>query len=194
MSLQLLKPAVAGLLLATAITFSAQVQAHGGLSLADDVCKLTIGPYTMHFTGYQPDSTQEKEFCEDIPSTGRTVVALDYIEEALRPMPTEVRVIRDTAGDGGASVDEKNLGAITILHLPSKVYSNGSITFEHNFSQPGKFVGLVTITDAGKQVVSKFPFAVGEPKKTSPYLIFAIAAVIGAGVVFFIRRRKPAST
>lgn len=189
MSLQFLKSTVACLLLTTAVTFSAQVQAHGGLALADDVCKLSIGPYTMHFTGYQPDSTQEKEFCEDIPSTGRTVVALDYIEDALRPMPTEVRVIRDAAGDGGVNVDEKNLDAVTILHLPPKVYSNGSITFEHNFSQPGKFVGLVTINDAGKQVVSKFPFAVGEPKKTSPYLIGGIAAAIGAIAVFFFLRR-----
>ena len=31
-----------------------------------------IGPYNMHFTGYQPDNTRNKEFCEDIPSTGRT--------------------------------------------------------------------------------------------------------------------------
>jgi len=189
MSLQFIKSAAACLLLTTVVTFSAQVQAHGGLSLADDVCKLTIGPYTMHFTGYQPDSTQEKEFCEDIPSTGRTVVALDYIEEALRPMPTEVRVIRDAAGDGGVSVDEKNLDAITILHLPPKVYSNGSITFEHSFGQPGKFVGLVTINDGQKEMVSRFPFAVGEPKKTSPYLMGGIAAVIGAIAVFFFLRR-----
>lgn len=189
MSLQFLKSTVACLLLTTAVTFSAQVQAHGGLSLADDVCKLTIGPYTMHFTGYQPDSTQEKEFCEDIPSTGRTVVALDYIEEALRPMPTEIRVIRDAAGDGGVSVDEKNLDAITILRLPPKVYSNGSINFEYNFNQPGKFVGLVTINDGQKEMVSRFPFAVGEPKKTSPYLMGGIAAVIGAIAVFFFLRR-----
>ena len=171
------------------MTFSAQVQAHGGLALADDVCKLTIGPFTMHFTGYQPDSTQEKEFCEDIPSTGRTVVALDYIEEALRPMPTEIRVIRDVAGDGGLTVDEKNLDPITILHLPPKVYSNGSITFEHNFSQPGKFVGLVTVNDGEKELLSRFPFAVGEPKKTSPALMGGIAAVIGAVAVFFFLRR-----
>ncbi len=195
MSLQFLKPTMAGLLLATAVTFSAQVQAHGGLALADDVCKLTIGPYTMHFTGYQPDSTQEKEFCEDIPSTGRTVVALDYIEEALRPMPTEVRVIKDTAGDGGASATG-NLDAVTILHIPAKVYSNGSINFEYSFSQPGKFVGLVTITEGAVQHVSRFPFSVGEPKKTSPYLMGGIAAAIGAiAVFFFLRRpRKPAST
>ena len=195
MSLQFLKSAVACLLLTTAVTFSAQVQAHGGLSLADDVCKLTIGPYTMHFTGYQPDSTQEKEFCEDIPSTGRTVVALDYIEEALRPMPTEIRVIKDVAGDGGASAEGKNLDAVTILHLPPKVYSNGSINFEYDFGQPGKFVGLVTINDGQKEMVSRFPFSVGEPKKTSPYLMGGIAAVIGAiAVFFFLRRpRKPAS-
>ena len=155
---------------------SAQAQAHGDLSMADAVCTLTTGHSTMHFTGYQPEATQEKEFCEDIPATGRTVVALDYIEEALRPLPTEVRIIRDT-GDPGK--EPGNLDAITILHIPAKVYPNGSINFEYDFMQPGKFVGLVTVGDK-QEYVSRFPFSVGEPKGTSPYLIFGIAAVIGA--------------
>jgi hypothetical protein len=188
MSLQSRKPALVGLMLAIGIPFSAQVQAHGGLSLADDVCKLTIGPYTMHFTGYQPDSTQEKEFCEDIPATGRTVVALDYIEEALRPLPTEVRIIRDT-GAGEAAGNEANLEEITILHIPAKVYPNGSINFEYQFAEPGKFVGLVTVTDKEKYV-SRFPFSVGEPKGTSPYLLVALAAIVGGALVFFLRGRK----
>jgi hypothetical protein len=191
MSLQFLKPVLLGLILALGIPFSAQVQAHGGLSLADDVCKLTIGPYTMHFTGYQPDATQEKEFCEDIPNTGRTVVALDYIEEALRPLPTEVRIIRDT-GAGDQAGNEANLDEITILHIPAKVYPNGSINFEYNFPQPGKYVGLVTVTEK-EPLVSRFPFSVGEPKGTSPYLIVAIAAAIVGAVVFFLRGRKSAS-
>jgi len=170
------------------------VQAHGGLSLADDVCKLTIGPYTMHFTGYQPDSTQEKEFCEDIPATGRTVVALDYIEEALRPLPTEVRIIRDTGPGGGqpGPEEQQNLEGITILHVPPKVYPNGSINFEYQFAQPGKFVGLVTVGEKG-EYVSRFPFSVGEPKGTSPYLIVGIAALVVAAVVFFLRGRKSSS-
>lgn len=189
MSLQFLKPAVLCLLLTFGLPYAAQVQAHGGLSLADDICKLTIGPYTMHFTGYQPESTQEKEFCEDIPAIGRTVVALDYIEEALRPLPTEVRIIRDTGAQAGA---EGNLDAITILHIPAKVYPNGSINFEYDFMQPGKFVGLVTIRDK-EEHVSRFPFSVGEPKGISPYLIVGIAAFIGAAAFFFLRgRRKPA--
>ncbi|WP_052494304.1 hypothetical protein [Nitrosospira sp. NpAV] len=173
-------------MLTLSLSFSAQVQAHGGLSLADDICKLTIGPFTMHFTGYQPESTQEKEFCEDIPATGRTVVALDYIEEALRPLPTEVRIIRDTGAQAGA---EGNLDAITILHIPAKIYPNGSINFEYNFMQPGKFIGLVTVRDK-EEHVSRFPFSVGEPKGTSPYLIVAIAAIIGAAAVFFLRGRN----
>ena len=193
MSLQFLKPVLFGLILALGIPFSAQVQAHGGLSLADDVCKLTIGPYTMHFTGYQPDATQEKEFCEDIPNTGRTVVALDYIEEALRPLPTEVRIIRDTGSGGQPGPEEQQkLDELTILHIPAKVYPNGSINFEYNFPQPGKYVGLVTVTDK-EPLVSRFPFSVGEPKGTSPYLIVAIAAVIVGAVVFFLRGRKSAS-
>ena len=175
-------------MLTIGLPFSAQVQAHGGLSLADDICKLTIGPYTMHFTGYQPDSTQEKEFCEDIPATGRTVVALDYIEEALRPLPTEVRIIKDTGAPPGA---EENVDTITILHVPAKVYPNGSINFEYDFAQPGKFVGLVTVRDKQEEYVSRFPFSVGEPKGTSPFLIGGIVAAIGAAAFFFLRRKSP---
>jgi hypothetical protein len=194
MSLQFLKPAFVCLMLVIGIPYTAQVQAHGGLSLADDVCKLTIGPYTMHFTGYQPDSTQEKEFCEDIPATGRTVVALDYIEEALRPLPTEVRIIRDTGPGGGqpGPEEQQDLEGITILHVPPKVYPNGSINFEYQFAQPGKFVGLVTVGEKG-EYVSRFPFSVGEPKGTSPYLIVGIAALVVAAVVFFLRGRKSSS-
>ena len=106
MSLHSLKAALLGLMLAIGIPLStAQVQAHGGLSLADDICKLTIGPYTMHFTGYQPESTQEKEFCEDIPATGRTVVALDYIEEACGPCPPKCA---SSATPAAAAPDGKN--------------------------------------------------------------------------------------
>lgn len=185
MFLQLMKPALVYLILAIGFSFSTQVQAHGGLSMAEDLCKLTIGPYTMHFTGYQPDSSQEKEFCEDIPETGRTIVAFDYIEEALRPLLTEVRVIRDTGS-------EEDLDAITILHMPAKVYPNGSINFEHNFNVPGDFVGLVTVS-GDEEYVSRFPFAVGQGESIMPSgLVLSMIAALGAGAVFlYTVRRKP---
>lgn len=185
MAAQLLKSASACfLMLAIGVTFSTQAQAHGGLALAEDMCRLTIGPYNMHFTGYQPDNTRNKEFCEDIPSTGRTVVVLDYMEDALRPLPTEVRVIKDTGS-------EQDLQAITVLYLPPKVYPNGTVNFEYNFAQPGKFVGLVTVGDK-QPIVSRFPFSVGETKMPLPpsYFLIAFAGVAVIGVIIFAMRGR----
>ena len=194
MSIQILKPTgLCVVMLALGVPcFSTQAQAHGGLALAEDMCRLTIGPYNMHFTGFQPDNTRNKEFCEDIPATGRTIVVFDYMDDALRPMPVEVRVIRDTGS-------EQDLQAITVLHLPPKVYPAGTINFEYNFDQPGKFVGLVNV---GGQVerVSRFPFSVGEMKIPLPasYLLYAFAG--GAVVVAIIflsqrgRRKSSVST
>ena len=180
---------VGGALLAAGTLWSGQVHAHGGLSMAEDMCKLTVGPYMMHFTGYQPENTQQKQFCEDIPATGQTVVVLDYIEQELRSLPTEVRIIRDTGA-------EDNLEAITVLHLPAKVYPNGSIDFTHTFAQPGKFVGLVTVGDT-EQYVSRFPFSVGETKVFSKLLniyMVPVLAVIIVGAIFYFSRRGEKSS
>ena len=189
MSVQFLKPAgLCVLMLAIGSTFSTEAQAHGGLALAEDMCRLTIGPYNIHFTGFQPDNTRNKEFCEDIPETGRTIVVFDYMDDALRPMPVEVRVIKDTGS-------EQDLQAITILHLPSKVYPAGTINFEYNFDKPGKFVGLVTVGDKVDRV-SRFPFSVGEMKVPLPpsYFMIAFAGVaVVAGIFFALRGRGKAS-
>ncbi len=183
MSLQLIKQSFVSAVLAVGLIFSAQVHAHGGLALADDLCVLTVGPYTMHFTGYQPLS-QEEEFCEDIPEIGKTVVALDYINDELRPLTTEVRIIRDTGS-------EDNLDEITVYHLPPKVYPNASIQVEHNFPAEGKFVGLVTVTGGKEDYVSRFPFSVGGGRGIElTTIIPPILAVIGLGAYFFMRSRN----
>ncbi len=171
------------LVLVTSMALTSQVQAHGGLALAEDMCVLTVGPYRMHFTGYQPLS-QEEEFCEDIPETGKTVIALDYIQEELRPLTTEVRIIRDTGS-------EENLDAITVFHLPPKVYPSASIAVEHTFPEKGKFVGLVTVTGGAQDYVSRFPFSVGEGRPTPKAAIIApIVLVIALGAFFFMRKNK----
>lgn len=178
-----IKQVLLTVLLATSVMFTSQVQAHGGLALADDMCVLTVGPYRMHFTGYQPLS-QEEEFCEDIPEVGKTVIALDYIQEELRPLKTEVRIIRDTGS-------EADLDAITVFHLPPKVYPSASITVEHVFPEKGKFVGLVTVTGGAQDYVSRFPFSVGEGRPTPKAAIIApVVMVIAIGAFFFMRSRR----
>ena len=187
---QRLKPMFWCVVFAIGVLYSTQAQAHGGLSMAEDMCKLTVGPYMMHFTGYQPTTTQETQFCEDIPGTGHTVVVLDYLEQELRALPTEVRIIRDTGS-------EQDLEAITVLHMPPQVYPNGSVDFAYTFEKPGKFVGLVTVSDK-QQHVSRFPFSVGESGMISHSLHYImimvpLAAIAGvAAIFFFLRdRRKP---
>jgi len=172
--------------LAVGVLFSTQARAHGGLSMAEDMCKLTVGPYMMHFTGYQPEQSQAKQFCEDIPGTGNTVVVLDYIEQELRPLPTEVRIIRDTGS-------EENLEAITVLHLPPKVYPNGSVNFEYNFDKPGKFVGLVTVGEK-KEYLSRFPFSVGELNIFTRYFMsiymVPVVALLAVVALFYFKRDR----
>ena len=188
MSLQFLKPAcLCFLMLAIGVPFSAQAQ-HGGHELDKDLCILRVGPYRMYFNSYQPDSTFNKEFCQDIPATGRTVVVLDYIEQELRALPTEVRIIRDTGS-------EQDLEAVTVLHIPPKVYPNGSVDFQYNFDKPGQFVGLVTVGDQ-QEHISRFPFSVGESNMFSHSMHYimimvplaAIAAI--AAIFFFLRERR----
>jgi hypothetical protein len=106
------------------------------------------------------------------------------MEDALRPLPTEVRIIKDTGS-------EQELQAITVLHLPPKVYPAGSVNFEYNFDKPGKFVGLVMVGDK-QELVSRFPFSVGETKISLPpsYFIIAFAGVAVIGVIFFFMRGR----
>ena len=126
-----------------------------------------------------------------MPGIGRTVLVLDYIEGELRSLPVEVRVIKDTGS-------EQDLQAITVLHLPAKVYPGGFINFEYSFDKPGNFIGLVTV--GGKQEhVARFPISVGESGVVSHFMhyimiIVPLAAIAGgAAIFFFLRGRRKSS-
>jgi len=80
--------------LLAAVLFTSAAYAHGGVGMVDNRCVLRIGPDIMFFTGYQPQSSRD-EFCDDIPSIGQTVVALDMQDTELRNMLTEIRLIKD---------------------------------------------------------------------------------------------------
>lgn len=194
MSLRCLLRAVIvfGVMLAIGAPLSAQAQHFHELD--KNFCILKFGPYGMHLTEYQPDTSDRQELCGDIPSTGRTVVVLDFIEGELRSLPVEIRVIKDTGS-------EQDLQAITVVHLPAKVYTGGFINFEHSFSQPGKFIGIITVR--GKEEhVARFPISVGEGGVVSHLrhymMVIVPVAILAAGAaIFFImrgRRKSPVST
>lgn len=194
MSLQCLLKAVIVFSVMLAIGAPLSAQAQHFHELDKNFCILKFGPYGMHLTEYQPDTSDRQELCGDIPSTGRTVVVLDFIEGELRSMPVEIRVIKDTGS-------EQDLQAITVVHLPAKVYTGGFINFEHSFSQPGKFIGIITV-HGKEEHVARFPISVGEGGVVSHLMHYMMVivpvAVLAAGAaIFFImrgRRKSPVST
>ncbi|MDG2000276.1 MAG: hypothetical protein P8J46_00650 [Alphaproteobacteria bacterium] len=154
--------------------------AHGGLSLDEDYCVLTVGKYEMHFSGYQPENNGPKEFCEDIPETGNTIVVLDFMDDELRSLPVEVRIILDT------EENNEDLESITVYKKDYKIYKNGTISLRKNFENKGKFIGYVTVKDENNFIISEFPFSVGIERKSSSYIYFIILALItGASLFYF---------
>jgi len=146
--------ALAGLFLGCGVSAAS---AHGGVKLEQDECVFKIGPSTMHFIGYQR-AGEEQEFCQDIAQTGPTVIALTAVSSDLRDMAIGIRVVKDV----GEEKEKANIDAVTVAYYPPKVYRNGTMTFEHDFKEPGKYVGIVTVSDdLGNEWVSRFPFAVG---------------------------------
>jgi hypothetical protein len=163
--------------------------AHGGLSAEADTCVLRFpgASYKMHFAGYQPNS-QQKEFCEDIPERGRTIVAIDYFSPELRRMEVELRIIRST---NDYSAESKNVDSITELYLPPQKRPTGTFNFEHNFEE-GKYVGLLKLRDESGEHISRFPFAVGvagTPHSIHYSLMFLLLIACG-GAVIWVQRTK----
>ncbi|MCI0736004.1 MAG: hypothetical protein L0Y50_06995 [Beijerinckiaceae bacterium] len=180
--------AVAAWLLATVLSTTG-AYAHGGVGMQGGKCIMKIGPDTMFFTGYQPQSSRE-EFCDDIPATGLTVVALDMQENELREMSTEIRIIKDlgthTQINGLPYLTDAELASpallepATIYYLPPKKYPTGTLTFQHDFPKVDRFIGIVTVkNDHGQTYVSQFPFSVGTPLGRN----LVIYGILGAAVL-----------
>ncbi len=175
-----------------------RLMAHGGVSVDQDICLMKLGPYRSHFTGYQPEKRLTQEFCEDIPEVGNVVMVMDFISDELRDMQTDFRIVRDVKGVGNSAV-YKDLGSAediaraTVFYKPAESYPHGTLSAAHSFSEPGRFIGIVTATAAnGEQYISVFPFAVG--KKTYwRYLVMVVLAIAAAAALYHYssREQKP---
>jgi hypothetical protein len=180
--------ALTGLFLAFGV---GAASAHGGVKLEQDECVLKIGPNTMHFIGYQRTG-EEQEFCEDIAQTGPTVIALTGVSPDLRDMAIGIRVVKDV----GEEKEKANIDAVTVAYYPPKVYRNGTMTFEHDFKEAGKYVGIVTVSDdLGNEWVARFPFTVGVFTFMGyiEYILYGVAFTALCGFLWYMlgaRRKK----
>lgn len=187
------------LVLLLGLAFSGMAaEAHGGVSLEDDLCVLSLGNYKMHFTGYQPEQSGAEEFCEDIPGIGTAVIVLDAIDEALRGIPLELRILRDDRDLGNdARLEElggpEAIAAATVAHLPSAVHPTGSSTLKYRFEQPGRFIGYIRAEPAvGGPIETVFPFSVGSGggRGIWRYILAIVVAVVFAAGLFMLASKS----
>lgn len=141
--------------------------AHGSVTAEGDLCIIRIGFYTAHFKVFQPGSSGDEEYCEDLPATGESVFVMDYLHQALGLVPIEFRIIRDVTGLGRFArledlVGIADLDAVTVFHQPP-VIESAVFTVLHDFTEAGDYLGLVTVKHPETEVYysALFPFSVG---------------------------------
>jgi hypothetical protein len=123
-----------------------------------NMCMVMFGYDMIHITSYLPGQSRS-EYCEEIPSTGKVIMAFDIENPKFRDLPIEIRIIRDPltpiAGDA-------NLDPITEVHFPAKLYKTGTFSFEHEYLANGHYMGMVTLTkENGEKETQSFKFSVG---------------------------------
>ncbi|HMK90034.1 MAG TPA: hypothetical protein VK446_10445 [Methylocystis sp.] len=169
-----------------------RADARGALTLIQDACLLMIGPDYMLYSAYQP-AQPRKRFCEDLPSTGEFVFAVDFAQEELRAMKVDFRLTRDI----GEDAEQHALEDATVAYLPPRVYPAGSVALRYNFVDAGNYAGIVTADGPhGEHWVARFPFAVARPYPFSlPYYLLLASALGGMALYFWgrgdSRRTKP---
>lgn len=158
--------------------------------MEDDMCVLKVGTYNAHFTGYQPESRATQEFCEDIPVVGKAIFVIDFIEDDLRGMNVDFRIIRDAKAIGIKATladlgTKEDIIANTVYYQEPQKFPRGTMANTFDFKQEGKYMGLVTAInpETGREFVSVFPFAVGVIHYAK--YVVSIVLILVLTVVFF---------
>ena len=181
----------------TAVLLVSQLWAAGGVVSSGGTCTMHIDFYSARFTAYQPDSSGSKEFCEDLPETGQTIIVLDYLHPSMKEIPVDFRIIRDITGQGRFAKleDVEALGDIeplTVFYHPPVTRPDASFKLEYEFTEKGKYIGIVTAGHPSNNQIyaSVFPFSVGETN----YRKWFLPVLLLCGALGFLYYRKNRNT
>ncbi len=162
-----------------------QLRAGGGVVMVGERCTMHIDFYSARFTAYQPNTSGNTEFCEDLPETGLTLFVLDYLHPSLKEVPVDFRVIRNTTDQGRFAVWEDvaklgDLKPLTLFYQAPVIEGDASLQIEYKFSEPGEYIGIVTAGHPSSDKVyrSVFPFVVGRPRYHAALLALAIMGLL----------------
>ena len=164
--------------------------------LRDDVCIIKIGFYEAHFTAYQPQSSGDKQFCQELPEIGETLFVLDYLHSSMKEVPIDFRIIRNVTNMGkyvqlGDINAIEDIEAVTVFYQQPSVHANASLTVDYTFTVPGNYIGIVTAGHPTKNTTysAVFPLTVGKTNYAR-LLPFGLLLLLPVGYILLRRRRK----
>jgi hypothetical protein len=96
---RMMQATFSGLML-VALLSPSLADAHGNVTMEEDICVRRIGGNMVHFSAYQPQLEPKAEYCTEIPGVGDTFLVVDLVDPGLRTMPVGVRIVRGLEGDG----------------------------------------------------------------------------------------------
>jgi hypothetical protein len=154
------------LILVAALGLNTRVEAQqrtgGGPIQKVEQCVTKIGPNTLTFTFYQPLKSRG-QFCEEVPEVGPTIIVIDSMQDELRDMTMELRLVKTTEIDDEPAEN----GQVVEAHLPPAKFRSGTIEYEHDFAERGNYVAFIKARDAEglKEYNASFAFSVGETSR-----------------------------
>jgi hypothetical protein len=175
-----------------AVLSSTMVIAGDGLVLEGAACTIQVDIYSVEFAAYQPDSSGNTQFCQELPDTGHTIMVLDYLHPSLKEVGVDFRIIRDVTGQGSfvklKHIDEiEDIEQQTIFYQAPSIEADASLQIEYELREKGRYIAIINAEHPsnGRIYTAIFPFEVGALK----YSQFVPLLLLLAVPAYFLRRR-----
>ena len=148
------------------------IWAHGGAAVDVDTCRIPVAGHWVHFTAYTPTLTADTEYCNSIPSIGKTNIVFDYEGKKLRKMTVEFEITKEPEGT-------------RVYYQKPTAHKTGSINAEIDFTKygAGKYLAHVTLVNNGKRTDAHVPFTVGGGAGAGGNTVLIIALVVIGALV-----------
>jgi hypothetical protein len=161
-------------------------------------CMQTNDYYVVNFAAYQTTSTPQAKDnkslpfaeCIDLPSIGKTQIAIDLLDLDVRKKPVALKILRE---DGQ-----------TISELPMAIAKNGVISTSVDFKTAGKYKAIVFVDDKDMHTpldisALHIPLTVAlvteqSNGQTGLLVLMIVISLLVAGAAYFVPRLlKPKS-
>jgi hypothetical protein len=166
-------PRIIGGLAVFMILLPSVVDAHGNVTMEEDICVQRVGGNLVHFNAYQPQNEAKAQYCMDIPGEGDTFLVVDLVDPALRNMPVGVRVVKGVS----ETIEDE-----TVAYWPPTIHLDGVIRGEAKLAK-GLYKLIITPEGFSPSSyllrVQQIDYATIARKAIGPLTVLLLLALIG---------------